>query len=299
MADKSGEADIRGLDIDKLAKGYAEEEYILKKFCRQAPTKAREIRWYKKTAGTLDSTDTTGITLSQIYNVAEGALPDIIEQSWTRETSYVKKFMADSPLISEEDIKDNDVDVLSQNTKDIVRAIAQQVNIRIFSVLVEAAAGTPTTPNPTTVNTGGAIGTGWTDTTNGDPVFDILSGNAKIQGFNYSTVGGVIILHPDNNRDLLSLLITTKGSSIPAFSSQKIVTGTVMELLGWNVVVTTNVTKGNAYMFLPGTTIAWRQFEPLSAVLIAEPKIGSKIRVSEEGEALLEHPRSSCIISGI
>ncbi|KKL07034.1 hypothetical protein LCGC14_2590030, partial [marine sediment metagenome] len=138
---------------------------------------------------------------------------------------------------------------------------------------------------------GGAIGTGWTDKTNGDPVFDILSGNARIQTFNYNTQGGVMILHPNDNRNLLSLLITTKGSSIPAFSSQKVVTGTVMELLGWSVVVTTNVTKGNAYMFLPGTTIAWRQFEPLSAVLIPEPKIGSKIRVSEEGEALLEHPR--------
>ena len=31
MADTSGMADIRGIDIDKLAKGFADEETILKK----------------------------------------------------------------------------------------------------------------------------------------------------------------------------------------------------------------------------------------------------------------------------
>lgn len=296
MADKSGEADIRGIDIDKLAKGYAEEEYVLKKFCRQAKTSAREIRWYKKTAGTLDSTDTSGITASQIYNVAEGALPDIIEQSWTREQSFVKKFMADSPLISMEDEKDSDIDVVTQNVKDIVRAVAQQVNIRIFSVLIEATAASPTVPVLTSVNKGDAQGTGWDDATNGDPVFDILSGNAQILGYNYNTKGGVLILHPNDERNLLHWLIKVTGSSIPSFSSQKVVTGTVMELLGWNVSVTTNVTEDYGYMIIPGTTLAWRQFTPLTSVKIREPGIGVKIRCWEEGEALLEHPRSACVI---
>ena len=297
MADTSGMADIRGIDIDKIAKGYAEEEYILKRFCRKSNTSAREVRWYKKTAGTLDSTDTTGITLSQIYNVAEGALPDVIEQSWTRQTSYVKKFMVDSPIISEEDIKDSDIDVLMQNVKDIVRAVAQQVNIRIFSVLVEAAAATPTTPVLTSVNTSGAAGTGWDDGTNGNPVLDILSGSAAIQSYNYNTQGGVMILHPNDMKNLISWLITTKGSSIPAFASEKVRTGTVMELLGWSVAVTTNVTQDYAYMVIPGTSLGWKQFTPITTHLIKEPGIGTKIRVLEEGEAMLEHPRSVHVIS--
>lgn len=296
-AQRSGMKEIRGIDIDKLAKGYAEEEYVLKKFCRQASTKAREIRWYTKTAGTLDSTDTDAITLSQIANVAEGALPDIIEQSWTRKVSYVKKFMADSPLISMEDEKDSDIDVVTQNVKDIVRAIAQQVNIRIFSVLIEATAAAPTTPVMTSVNNSDAVGTGWDDATNGDPILDILSGNAAILGYNYNTKGGVIIMHPDDHKNLMVWLINTKGSSIPSFASDKVRSGTVMELLGWNVAVTTNVTKDYVYMILPGTSLAWRQFTPITSVKIVEPGIGTKIRVWEEGEALLEHPRSVHIIS--
>ena len=35
MADKSGQADIRELDIDKLARVFADEENILKNFVRK------------------------------------------------------------------------------------------------------------------------------------------------------------------------------------------------------------------------------------------------------------------------
>lgn len=298
MADKSGMAEIRGINIDKLAKGFADEEYVLKRYCAVSPTNAREIRWYKKTAGTLDSTDTTGITASQIYNASDQlALPTIVEQSWTRQTSYVKKFFVESPTISSEDIRDSDVDVLATNVRDLVRAVAQQVNIRIFSVLVEAAAATPTTPNPTNVNNAAAAGTGWDDTTDGNPITDILYGNTQILSYNYDTSNGVILMHPEDHEHLLNWLITTKGSSIPSFSSQKVKSGEVMELLGWRVVVTTNVTKDNVYMFIPQRSLTFKQFMPLSTAIIDEPGIGKKIRIWEEGEAMLTDPKSVHIIT--
>ena len=70
-------------------------------------------------------------------------------------------------------------------------------------------------------------------------------------------------------------------------------------MLGWGVSVTTNVTEDYAYMILPGTSLAWRQFTPITAVKIVEPLIGTKIRVAEEGEALLEHPRSVTVIQDL
>ena len=298
MADTSGQAEIRGINIDKLAKGFADEEYILKNYCNVSSTGARELRWYKKTAGTLDSTDTSGITASQILNASDQlGLPTVVEQSWTRQTSYIKKFFVESPTISDEDIKDSDIDVLATNVRDLVRAVAQQVNIRIFSVLVEAAAATPTTPVLTSVNKGAALGTGWDDATNGDPVKDILSGAAAIQAYNYDTSKLVMVLHPDDHKNLLSWLISTKGSSIPAFSSEKIRTGEVMEILGVRVIVTTNVTKDYAYMFIPSRTLSWKQFTPITTALIKDAGIGTKIRVWEEGEALLTDPRSCYVIT--
>ncbi|KKK66664.1 hypothetical protein LCGC14_2961790, partial [marine sediment metagenome] len=48
MVDKSAQADIRGINIDKAVKGFADEALVLKKFLIQATTKAREIRYYTR-----------------------------------------------------------------------------------------------------------------------------------------------------------------------------------------------------------------------------------------------------------
>ena len=75
MADGNAMADIRGLDIDKLAKGFADEDNIMKNYVVSSTTSAREIRWYQKTSGFLDVATTTGITGSRIDNVASKARP--------------------------------------------------------------------------------------------------------------------------------------------------------------------------------------------------------------------------------
>ena len=80
----SGQSTIRGIDIDKLAKGFADEEFIFKQFCTVTPTSAREIRWYQKTSGILSGSATQGLTVQQtIANINQLAQPAVLEQSWT------------------------------------------------------------------------------------------------------------------------------------------------------------------------------------------------------------------------
>jgi len=295
MADASGQADIRGIDIDKLAKGFADEASVLKNFVVKSKTKAREIRWYQKTAGFLDSVDTTGVTASKIFNVPERALPTVVEQSWTRKTSYVKKFMVESPTISEEDIRDSDVDVLATNVRDLVRAVANQVDIRIYSTLIEAAAATPTTPNPTDTLTTAATGNGWDDTTNGNPVLDLMVGNQKIRSQGIIANELILYINPIEHKNLLNYLITVKGSSIPQFASEQLKKNVLMEILGNKVVVSENATTDYALQFVPSGTHAsavWKEYTPMSSVVIDDPGIGKKIRVWERGEGLLVFPKS-------
>jgi hypothetical protein len=133
MVDTSAQKEIRGIDIDKLAKGFADEELVLKNFVTNSTTKAREIRWYQKTAGFLTATPSTeNITSSLIPNVAFKARPFVTEQSWTRQTSYIRKYFVESPWLSDEDIKDSDIDLLATNMRDLVRAVQNQVDIRIY-----------------------------------------------------------------------------------------------------------------------------------------------------------------------
>ena len=297
MADTSGEQDIRGINIDKLAKGFAEEANVFKKFVTNSKTSAREIRWYQKTSGFLESVTTTGITGSRISNVAERALPSVVEQSWTRQTSYVKKYFVESPTISMEDIKDSDIDILATNVHDLVRAVARKVDLRIYSVLTEAAAATPTVPNPTNVQTAAATADGWNDTATGDPIKDILAGKTNIRAQGYDPEGCILLMNPIEHQYLLEYLISVKGSSIPSFASGKVQTGVVMEILGCNVVVSQNATTDYVIMFVPGRAATWKEFVPITSVVIDEPGIGKKIRVWEEGECLLTDPKAVHVIT--
>src|SRR3990167_1720032 len=124
MADSTGMAEIRGMDVDKLARGFSDELSVFKKHVINTSTSAREIRWYQRTSGLITTTSP-----ADTANVAELAKPFVYEQTWTRNTSYVRKYFVESPIISDEDIKDSDIDILAGNLRDLVRAVARQVDI--------------------------------------------------------------------------------------------------------------------------------------------------------------------------
>ena len=292
MTATSAQADIRGLDIDKLAKGFADEEIILKRYVTNSSTSAREIRWYAKTAGFLTGTpNSEAITTSQIANTSFKARPFVTEQSWTRNTSYVRKYFVESPLISDEDIKDSDIDVLATNLRDLVRSVEYQVELRIWDVLTESR-------SVQNINEE-AIIEEWDDPVNCNPINDILSAKSKIRAYSYNPEGAILLMNDDTHRWLLSWLINTKGSSIPAFASQKVESGVVMEILGVRVVVAQFVTADHACLFVPQRAATWKSFMPITARTIEEVGIGQKIRVWEEGEAILTDPKAVCLLSNV
>ena len=298
MADSSGQADIRSLDIDKLARGFADEENILKNFVRKESTTAREIRSYQKTSGFLD-TATTDDTAISLIPTSQFARPFIMEQSWTRNTDYVKDFMVESPWISFSDIKDNDVDILNTNVRDIVRGVQRKVDLRIFAILVNALAATPTIPltGSVTVQNTVAVADGWDDETTGNPIKDIMVGQRKIRQQGYDPRKAVIGMNSLEHEFLLNYLINVKGSSIPSFSTEKLRSGAVMEILGNDIIVGEHFTTDWVYQWIPETSLAWKSFTELITVRLEEPLIGIKIRSLEQGEAILTDPNSVHIIS--
>lgn len=286
-AQTSGMSEIRGIDIDKLAKGFADEDIIFKRFVTNTPTSAREIRWYTKTAGFLEAT-----TPSEIANVADGAQPFILEQSVTRTSSYVRKYFVESPTILSEDIKDSDIDMLAMNVRDLTRGIAYKVDGRIWDVMTQSRTGTLTINS---IDISGAwSGTG-TDT---NPIKDILKAKRLIREYRYNPEGAELYLNAVTHENLIGWLISTKGSSIPQFASGKMEKGVVQELLGVRVIVSENVTSNYGCLALSPRAVTWKQFVPITARTIEEVGIGTKIRVWEEGEALLTDPRAVCLLSG-
>ncbi len=296
----SGEADIRGIDIDKLAKGFAElEPNVIKGFIKNSTTKAREIRWYQKESGFLDTTNTSMLSGSRTMT-SYGSRPEVVEQSWDRETSYIKKFFLSSPLLTDEDIKDSDIDVFGGNLHDIVRGVQRRVGARIFEIMFNCLAATPTLPLTngaiTVQNT--AATAGWDQTATMNPILDITNGAQLIRAKGYSPNKGIMAMNSIEHKYLLNYLISVKGSSIPSFANEKLKSGVIMEILGWNVLVDEIFTTDWVYQWVPDRAATWKSFSGITAVTIKEPLIGTTIRVAERGELILHDPNAVHVISG-
>ena len=288
MADTSSMAEIRGIDIQKLVEGFKDIGIVLKNYCRVLPCSAREIRWYSKyttsTGGAGMSNGiltgpTTTLTTGLIANVGSKALPVAIENAYTRNTSYVRKYFASSPLISIEDLNDCDPDIWADIIRDAVRAVNYQVDARILTVMDANGCGTAA-----------ATGSGWNVDADGDPIQDFLAAKESIKTYGYPTDNLVAYMNQAEEKWLLRWLINVKGSSIPSFSSDKVGSGKLMEVLGIKIVSSPNRATDTVTVFNPDYAVIWKEFMATTSAVIDDPGIGKTVRVWCEGEAIRPNP---------
>lgn len=294
MADTVEMQDIRGLDIDKLAKGFADVQYIFKHECSVLPMKGDSIRWFSKTAGTLSAT-----APSVTKNVSPLSIPATLEVSWTRNTAYPKKYFVEG-FISMEDIESAELDVLATTIRDLTRVIARDVDEDIWSIFTAGYNGTTGTISGTINGFDLAIADAWNAASAaGNIVDDIMHAKRLIYENDYNPEGSTLLLNPFDYQSMVTWLIDGKGSSIPGFSSEKIKSGVVMQLLGVNIKVSNNVTVSEAVMIIPKKACTFRQQFPITAKTVKEEGIGTRIRVYEHGTAYLTDPKAVCLITGL
>ena len=287
MADKAGQADIRGIDIDKISKDLFEEALIFRKEVKIETTKAREIRWYQKTSGYLTTTSP-----AKISRIAYGARPFVLEQSWTRNTSNVKKYMLDSPMINMEDESDSDVQVFLNNAEDITAAVANDLDGDIWNVVSENQ--TASLVNSVTATAA------WNAATGQNPYEDVAESEQLIREQTSRPVKNLVLyLNAKGHKDLKVWLVTTKGSSIPGFSSQLVKDGSLLIFDGKRVIVSENVTATFAMVADLSRAAVYKEFKSLTTVFIKEEGIGRKIRVWTHGITLLVRPQYITLIDSV
>ena len=284
-----GKSDIRVIDYKKYVTGFAEEDVVLKKYAKPQTTSASTFVWYQQTAGFIAPATTTGMTANLIDNVANRALPPVAGPTFTKKTSYVRKYMVESETMSIEDIKESLVDLRVTTLRQLMRAVASRVDTRIYNVGTESL-------SPSTILTTAAVADGWDDVATGNPIKDILTGLRKIRQNGYvidSSRKGVLYINSIEHENLMNYLITVKGSSNPDFANKLLGAGAVMEIFNLDVVVSENATTDYAWIFIPQVTFSWYTFTPMTSAEIVDEGIGLKLRVWEEGEATLDNPKSS------
>ena len=274
--------DIRTLDIDKVVKGFALTEYVFKSLVTVSSTDGDSIRWYQETPG-----DLTATAPAKVADIAPLAGFTTLEHSWQRNTSFPRKYGVEG-FISMEDLRTTDIDVQARTVLRLTRAVVKQVDTRIYDIMSEEQ-------SPSNIGFANAVDGSWSGSS-ANPILDIMSGQQAISEQNYQPIGGVIAMTPKNHKDLLNYLITTKGSSIPSFAVEKVKSGVVMNLLGMRVVVSNNVVTGSVWMGLPEVAVTWKTAVGTTAAMIEEKGIGIKIRVWEDGEAILTDPKAAYLI---
>jgi len=285
MADTVEQQDIRGLDITKTITGFALAEYTFKNDCEVSSMSGDSVRWYSETAA-----DLTATTPAAVANISPLSQFPTLEVSWTRNTSYVKKYAAEG-FLSMEDMKSADIDVLARTLLRLTRAVTKQVDTAIYNVLTE----NDTPVNINTVATNAAWNTA--SYTGVNIIEDILDAKYQMELYNYDTSNAVLYVSPLDYKSMVTWLIDGKGSSIPAFASEKVSTGTVMQLVGVSIKISPNVTADKALMFIPKKACTWKSHTGITSKVIEEAGIGSRIRVWELGVPILTDPRAVTLIT--
>ncbi len=284
MADGAGQALIRGLNIDKVSKDMLEEASIFKKEVKNESTSSREIRWYQKTSGLLTAT-----TPAKISAIAYGARPFILKRTWTRNTSFTKKYLLDSEMIDMEDETDSDVQVFLNTAEDLTDAVAFDRDKDIWNVTSESQ-------SPSLINDVTSVAA-WDATSGQNPYLDVAVAEQLIrEGTNRNPVLK-LYLSPKDHKSLKNWLVTVKGSSIPGFSSQLVENKPLLMFDGKQVVISDNVTADFAMVGNLERSTIYKEFMGLRTWIITEEGIGRKIRIGTNGIALLVRPEYNALIS--
>jgi len=284
MADANGQALIRGLDIDKASKDMLEEATIFKNECKFESTSSRQIRWYQKTSGYLTTT-----TPAKISNIPYGARPFVLRQTWTRNTSYTKKYLLDSEMIDMEDETDSDVQIWMNTAEDLTGAVAFDRDGDVWDVVSESQ-------SPTLINDVTSVAA-WDAASGQNPYADVTEAEQLIREQTKKTPTLKIYLSAKDHKSLKDWLVTTKGSSIPGFSSQLVENKQLLVFDSKQVIVSENVTADYAMVANLERAAIYKEFSGLKTSIITEDQIGRKLRVGTNGITLLVRPKYVALIS--
>ena len=291
MADSRGQQDIFGLDIDKVVKGVEQFKYTFLEEFRKVTIKGDSKRWFKKNPIRIAAIGTPSAT----KNVGPGSRPATQEVSWDRNTSYVKKYFVEG-FLDKEDITDAEIDVLATTLKDLTERIIRDRDIDLYNIMTENQ-----TPSEIQTFATTAVGGDQWDAASyaADVIKDFNRAIRLIQAEGFTGYQIRAIMDPVAYESLKNWLISGKGSSIPGFSSEKIRTGVVMELLGVQIKVSTEAVTDFVLFTIGPDAQSYAEAESITSSSTVDDGIGRNLRVWTRGIGYRVNPLGNVLITDI
>lgn len=288
MAQTVGQVDIRGENISKIVTGFALQEYIMKQLTMVQTSNKWKETYFVETAA--DLTTNIGNDIEGIPRLANFPHAEV---SWTEKSSVHIKHGAEG-VISWEDLRTNDVDVMARTLLRMARAVTRSVDRNIWDVLTEERKGSEYTINTLAI----AAGSEWDslDVAAQNPIQNILDAKTEISIDNYNPdKNGFLVLNP---KDYANLLGNANIRNAGQFYTDDVTkNGRVGHILGLKVIVSNSVTPDFAAVIVAKECATWKSVAALTTKTIEEPGINMIIRTWEMGVCQLKNPECVCLIS--
>jgi len=279
----TGDLTLRAENVDRIVKGFALRNYIFKGSLMLSTSNSWKETYYVET-----STELTGGTGSAIKGVPRLAEFPYAEPTWYPTSKRHEKY-AVRGVVSWEDVKTNEIDVIARTLLRLTRAVTKAVDDEIYSQISSLAGNTETV----------TAGSEWNSATiaNRDPIQNVLNAIKLINIDNYDVLGqsGQLWLSPTDYANLLGNINVRNAGQFYTDSVTK--NGNVGKLCGLTVKVSNSVTDDEAIVMIPKISGTWKQAVPLTTETIYNKLVNYEIRVAEIGVAQITNPNAICKIS--
>ena len=283
MASKVGDTNVRGENISRIVKVFAQKKFKLKPLLMNISSSNWTETYYKEDRSILTASGTRNI--NQIGRFSE--FPTV-ERSWSKVSADHFKY-GDEGIISYEDILTDAFDVQARTLNGIAESIVSAIDTAIYAALT-AETGTSGTV---------AAVAYWDDSSAStrDPIQDILRGIQAIDENNYDALeGGLLLLNP---HDHASLMMNSKVINNPSYKTGDVVSnGRVGQICGLTIVKSTSVTDDEAMIIINQKSATWQSVVGMTTAVIKKEGISTTIRAWEIGQIQITDPLSIYTITG-
>jgi len=282
MADTTGEADLRAQAYDRIVQDVALQAFKVKPLVRVSPSSSWAESYYAE-----GSTELTGGTGSAVKGIPRLANFPYGEPNWELNTSRHDKYGMEG-VISWEDSKTNNVDVVQRTLLRVARAVANAVDKQIYGALLAAVGNSQATEAE------------WNNAVvaSRNPVQDILNAISDVTVDNIDLLDGqgVLLINPV---DYALLIGNSAIRNVGQFWTDKVTkNGFVGRICGLDVIVSNVVTTDVGTLVLRRKDCAvWKQAAPLQTVTIVDPGIKTTVRAWEVGVLQVTLPNAVCSIT--
>lgn len=272
----TGSGDLRAENINRAVIGFAMQKYKFKQVCLVQTSSSWKETYYKE-----GSSELSGAGTRDIKGVSRLANFPYLEPTWV-ETSVRHLKHAGEGVVSWEDAKTNDIDIIARTLLRIARAIAKSVDDAIYAAWIA----------DTDIGTAAAEST-WDHATASlrDPINDFLKGIQAIDEQNYDALqNGFLCLSPKDHRNLIR---NSKVINNPSFKTADVVSnGRVGQIVGLTIIKSNSVPADEALIIIGGVASTWKSAAPLKTVTIEDPLIKFTIRAAETGITMVTNPKA-------